>query len=61
MSMRETENEINLLVPGDLSTPDFEPPEWTFGTQASDPDREPEGDEMGDSTLRSTAGKAARR
>ena len=27
MSMRETENEINLLVPADLRTPDFnEPP-----------------------------------
>lgn len=57
MSMRETENEINLLVPGDLSTPDFEAPDWTFGAQASDPDPEPEGDEMGDSMLR----KAARR
>ena len=55
MSMRETENEINLLVPGDLSTPVFEAPDWTFGAQASDPDPEPEGDEMGDSMLRKAA------
>jgi hypothetical protein len=57
MSMRETENEINLLVPADLSTPDFEAPGWDFGTPAADPDPEPEGDELGDTTL---TGKARR-
>ena len=33
MSMRETENEINLLVPADLRTPDFDEPQWDFGTR----------------------------
>ncbi|MFC5947043.1 DISARM system helicase DrmA [Pseudonocardia lutea] len=56
MSMRETENEINLLVPADLSTPDLDAPPWDgLDGQAADPDPEPEGDEMGDTTLRGAA------
>jgi hypothetical protein len=59
LSMRETENEINLLVPADLRTPDFNEPAWDFGTPTStDPtDDEPDGDELGDSTL---TGRATR-
>lgn len=53
MSMRETENEINLLVPADLKTQDIAAPPWEgLDTQAADPDPEPEGDELGDSTLK---------
>lgn len=60
MSMRETENEINLLVPADLRTPDFNEPAWDFGAPpatADATDDEPDGDELGDSTL---TGRATR-
>ena len=60
MSMRETENEINLLVPADLRTPDFNEPPWDFGATpatAGEADDEPDGDELGDSTL---TGRATR-
>jgi hypothetical protein len=58
LSMRETENEINLLVPADLRTPNFDEPPWEFAAAATAPaDDEPEGDELGDSTL---TGRAAR-
>lgn len=55
-SMRETENEINLVVPaGDkIFDPLYGAPEWTFGTPADDDVREedlPDGDELGESTL----------
>ena len=54
MSMRETENEINLLVPAEIATPLFGEPAWAFAapsdTDADDEDR-PAGDELGDSTL----------
>ncbi|MEV7226960.1 DISARM system helicase DrmA [Polymorphospora sp. NPDC051019] len=68
-SMRETENEINLLVPAgaQLFSPLYDAPEWTFGSSGS-PDGAgldgavqdgnedlPDGDELGESTL--TAGK----
>ncbi|MET7373443.1 DISARM system helicase DrmA [Micromonospora arida] len=58
-SMRETENEINLVLPaGDrIFDPLYGAPEWSFGPpgdDARDEDR-PDGDEMGESTL---AGKA---
>ncbi|KAB1928598.1 helicase [Micromonospora noduli] len=58
-SMRETENEINLVLPagGELFTAQYGAPDWSFGVQtddARDEDR-PDGDEMGESTL---AGKA---
>ncbi|MET7377922.1 DISARM system helicase DrmA [Streptomyces sp. NPDC005526] len=41
MSMRETENEINLLLPGGeafLAETSGGGPDWTFGTSDSDPD-----------------------
>lgn len=61
MSMRETENEINLLVPADLAAPGFGAPGWTFDTPegaAETEESRPDGDEMGDTTL--AARKAAR-
>jgi hypothetical protein len=57
MSMRETENEVNLLVPADLQSPPFGDPPWTFAppdphdTRAQDEDQRPEGDELGESAL----------
>ena len=57
MSMRETENEINLLVPADLGGGDVGGPEWSFTARDSadgETDREidtetaPPGDELGD-------------
>lgn len=59
MSMRETENEINLLVPADIKAPTFGEPEWTFAAPDSDPDddAQPAGDELGDTML---TGKAPR-
>jgi hypothetical protein len=57
MSMRETENEINLLVPADLRTPNFDEPPWAFTGAATDADDEPEGDELGDSTLTGRVGR----
>ncbi len=57
-SMRETENEINLLVPagGELFNPPYDAPRWTFGPagpqQATPTDEDlPDGDELGESTL----------
>lgn len=59
MSMRETENEINLLLPGggEFFQPTYEAPPWSFAPPDHDtdpddlPDDLPEGDEMGDSDL----------
>lgn len=61
-SMRETENEINLLLPGggEIFEPVYGSPEWTFTggaaaapaeTGGPDADELPDGDEMGESTL----------
>ena len=54
-SMRETENEINLLVPGgdELYQPLYGAPEWSFGVSQGDPtdDDLPDGDEFGVSSL----------
>jgi hypothetical protein len=60
MSMRETENEVNLIVPAGekLFEPLYQAPEWSFGPPPDDgPDDEdlPDGDELGESTL---AGRA---
>lgn len=60
MSMRETENEINLLVPADIFTPTYGEPEWSFATppgEGSDPADEdlPDGDELGDTALTGNA------
>ncbi len=63
MSMRETENEVNLLVPADLRVPAYGEPDWSFRPPDSDrddgpdDDAQPEGDELGDTTL---TGGAAR-
>ncbi|WP_347813566.1 DISARM system helicase DrmA [Actinomadura sp. 6K520] len=53
MSMRETENEINLLFPGNegIFHPTYNEPEWSFGAPAEADDDAPEGDELGQSTL----------
>jgi hypothetical protein len=55
MSMRETENEINLLVPADLKAPSYGEPEWTFAAPpddgGGDDDAHPEGNELGDTVL----------
>jgi hypothetical protein len=52
MSMRETENEINLLVPGSISTLTQAPygaPAWTAGTSEPPPDGDTEAsDDNGD-------------
>lgn len=45
MSMRETENEINLLLPGGgafLEEPSGDGPDWTFGTSGADSDTDPD-------------------
>ncbi len=68
MSMRETEHEINLLVPGELKAPAFGVPDWSFAppdevaapddtATDEDVDDRPPGDELGDSSL---AGKGTR-
>jgi hypothetical protein len=55
-SMRETENEINLLVPGsdELFQPPYGAPDWTFaprsGRDAEDTEDSPGVDEFGEST-----------
>ncbi|HLU45810.1 MAG TPA: DISARM system helicase DrmA [Natronosporangium sp.] len=54
-SMRETENDINLLLPGggEIFTPLYSPPEWEFPPTAhTEPTEEelPVGDELGGST-----------
>ena len=57
MSMRETENDINLLVPGaGLFEPVLGQPSWSFGARPDDPaadDAEdiPEADELGESAF----------
>jgi hypothetical protein len=56
MSMRETENEVNLIVPAGekLFDPLYNAPEWSFGPppdNGPDDDDRPDGDEMGESTL----------
>ncbi|XVQ89181.1 DISARM system helicase DrmA [Microbispora siamensis] len=52
-SMRETENEINLLLPGndEIFLGPVGAPEWGFLGSAGDGDDEPVGDEMGVSAL----------
>jgi len=57
-SMRETENEINLLVPpaGEIYNPLYDAPAWSFGAAGADDDEPtdeelPDGDELGASTL----------
>jgi hypothetical protein len=55
MSMRETENEVNVLVPAgdEIFAPLYAAPPWRFG-EADEPATEeeaPEGDELGVSTL----------
>jgi hypothetical protein len=65
-SMRETENDINLLLPGGgkIFNPLYGAPSWSFGPPGTGDDNDedaPEGDELGDSALREpTKGKAAR-
>ena len=57
MSMRETENEVNLIVPAGekLFDPLVNAPEWSFGPPPSDGPVDdsdlPDGDELGESTL----------
>ena len=63
MSMRETENEINLLVPADLTIPGFGEPDWKFTTPDPDRDGDPDGDAqpVGDELGATTSpGKATR-
>jgi hypothetical protein len=53
MSMRETENEVNLLVPGaGLFDPQLGHPAWSFGPppDAGQDDDAPDGDDLGDSS-----------
>jgi hypothetical protein len=52
MSMRETENEINLLFPGGAAiyAPLYDEPGWSFGPPGADSDL-PDGDELGESDL----------
>ncbi|MUL42055.1 helicase [Streptomonospora sp. PA3] len=68
MSMRETENEVNLLVDGDGGF--FQPvagaPEWSFALPggadgAGSGDEETDGDEMGDSAFSQPGGGKGRR
>src|SRR5207248_5639096 len=58
MSMRETENEINLLLPGggEFFQPTYNAPDWSFTPPegATDAEDAPEGDEMGESDLTDT-------
>ena len=54
MSMRETENEVNLLVPGKgLFDPVLGQPTWSFGLPEESPDEDevPDGDELGESNV----------
>ncbi|GAA0338593.1 DISARM system helicase DrmA [Actinoallomurus spadix] len=58
MSMRETENEINLLFPGGdaIFTPTYGEPAWSFESSGEDGDL-PDGDELGDSELTGKNGR----
>jgi len=60
MSMRETENDVNLLVSGSgLFEPALGQPAWSFGAvaQAADePEDVPDADELGESTLEPAGG-----
>lgn len=62
MSMRETENEVNLLVPGggEIFSPTYGAPEWTFAPPSTsgsdDPEDRPDGDELGQSTFAAPTG-----
>ena len=63
-SMRETENEINLLLPGggEIFQPHYNVPPWSFTPSVpSNGDNEdlPDGDELGDSELSGASGKGA--
>ncbi len=66
MSMRETENEINLLVPGaGLFEPVLGQPAWSFaardadsGDSPDDADDTPVADELGESAFDSSAGSS---
>jgi hypothetical protein len=62
-SMRETENEINLLLPGggEIFTPLYDATEWSFATPSTTAGDEdlPEGDEMGESTLPGSTSKGS--
>ncbi|HZO66586.1 MAG TPA: DISARM system helicase DrmA [Kribbellaceae bacterium] len=55
ISMRETENEINLLLPGggEIFNPLYNTPDWSFGAATDGTSEEdlPDGDELGASTL----------
>jgi hypothetical protein len=53
MSMRETENEVNLLVPGTgLFEPALGHPAWSFAPPAEEPDEDevPDADELGETS-----------
>ncbi len=57
-SMRETENEINLLLPGggEIFHPMFGAPDWSFtagraADDGGDPEDRPDGDELGETAL----------
>ncbi|MEV4621206.1 DISARM system helicase DrmA [Asanoa sp. NPDC049573] len=53
-SMRETENEINLVLPADrIFDAQYGAPDWSFGPESDDARDEdlPDGDELGESTL----------
>ena len=68
MSMRETENDINLLVPGaGLFEPALGQPAWSFGTRpddsgdragpgTDDPGDIPDADELGESAFEPAGG-----
>jgi len=61
-SMRETENEINLLLPGggEIFQPQYNVPPWSFTPSApgnGENEDLPDGDELGDSELSDAPGK----
>ncbi|WP_067968383.1 DISARM system helicase DrmA [Nocardiopsis trehalosi] len=66
MSMREAENEINLLLSGngEFFDPPLNAPPWSFAppkdTASHTGDQEPEGDEMGDSAFASASTEKGR-
>jgi hypothetical protein len=61
MSMRETENDVNLLVSGSgLFEPALGQPAWSFGSVGQAPDEPedvPDADELGESTLEPAGGE----